>query len=75
MTTNLLNLLEMQASSLGLLLRIKVGRPLNLWTFRLVVGKYLESQKVQVLGEMKGWAYHSSKGLQLDTMMVRKNIQ
>ncbi len=73
MTTNFLNLLETQASSSGLLLRIKVRRPLNLWTFRLVVGKYLESQKVQVLGEMKGWAYHSSKGLQLDTMMVRKN--
>ncbi|AAQ00145.1 MULTISPECIES: hypothetical protein [Prochlorococcus] len=70
MTKELLDLLEKQASSSGLLLRIQVRRPLNLWTLRLVVGRYLDSEKVKILGELKGWAYHNSSGLQLDTMQV-----
>ncbi|WP_269622791.1 hypothetical protein [Prochlorococcus marinus] len=70
MTSALLNL-EKEASLSGLILRIQVGRPLNLWTMRLVVGKYLNPQKVQLLGEMKGWAYQHFSGLQLDTMLVK----
>ena len=70
MTKSYLNTLESQASSAGLLLRIQVRRPLNLWAFRLVIGKHLATNKVKVLGEMKGWAYQASSGLQLDTMQV-----
>jgi len=29
--------------------------------------------KIQLWGEMKGWAYQNTKGLQLDTMKVSKN--
>ncbi len=73
MTKSLLTELERQASSAGLLLRIQVRRPLNLWILRLVVAKYVGPEKVQLLGELKGWAYNSSRGLQLDTMLVSRN--
>ncbi len=73
MTSKALAVLEKQASLAGLLLRVQIRRPLNLWTLRLVVGKYLNPQKIQLLGEMKGWAYQHSSGLQLDTMQVSKN--
>lgn len=65
--------LEKQAFEAGLLLRIKVGRPLNLWTLRLVVADSLETNKVRILGEMKAWAYRGVNGFQLDTMRVRRN--
>tara|TARA_Y100001968_G_C19149964_1_gene615694 strand:- start:241 stop:741 length:501 start_codon:yes stop_codon:yes gene_type:complete len=65
--------LEREASNRGLLLRIQVRRPLNIWSFRLVVGKKTTYNKIQLLGEMKGWAYQSTKGLQLDTMKVSKH--
>ncbi len=70
MNRSLLHTLEKQASCAGLLLRIQIRRPLNLWAFRLVVGTQLANDKVQLLGEMKGWAYQSANGLQLDTMRV-----
>ena len=66
-----LNLLEQQASQAGMLLRLKVSRPLGLWALRLVVVKPLQAEKLQFFGEMKAWAYGSSKGLQLDTMRVQ----
>ncbi len=71
----LLNLsqLEQKSADLGFLLRIQVRRPLGLWSFKLVVAKPLEINKVQILGEMKGWAYKGERGLQLDTMRVSKN--
>ncbi len=72
MTNNRLSLLEQQASVEGYLLRVKVSRPLNLWALRLVVGSYVDSSKIKLLGEMKAWAYSSMNGLQLDTMQVRK---
>ena len=62
--------LEEQASEAGLLLRIQVRRPFNLWTMRLVVAEQVELEKVQLWGEIKGWAYGGVKGLQLDTMHV-----
>ncbi len=70
MTTSLLNDLESQACSSGLLLRIQIRRPLRLWAFKLVVAKHHDTNKIQLLGEMKGWAYQGSSGLQLDTMRV-----
>ena len=73
MTRTDLTLLEKEASDRGLLLRIQVRRPLNIWSFRIVVGEITSKHKIQLLGEMKGWAYRSTKGLQLDTMKVGKN--
>ena len=73
MTKPNLTLLEKEASERGLLLRIQVRRPLNIWSFKLVVGEITSNTKIQLLGEMKGWAYHNIKGLQLDTMKVGKN--
>ena len=68
-----LSRLEKEASNRGLLLRIQVRRPLNIWSFRLVVGEITIKDKIQLWGEMKGWAYQNTKGLQLDTMKVGKN--
>ena len=73
MTIPNLTLLEKEAYDRGLLLRIQVRRPLNIWSFRLVVGEIINKDKIQLLGEMKGWAYQNPKGLQLDTMKVGKN--
>ncbi len=70
MALNSLAELESQASNAGLLLRIQIRRPLNIWTLRLVVGEYLSPTKVKILGELKGWAYQHQSGLQLDTMKV-----
>ena len=70
-----LSLLEKQASERGLLLRIQVRRPLKIWSIRLVVGEKTTEDKIQLWGEMKGWAYQNIKGLQLDTMKVAKNAK
>ena len=69
---NLLQL-EKEASDRGLLLRIQVRRPLNILSFRLVVGEITSKEKIQLWGEMKGWAYQNTKGLQLDAMKVGRN--
>jgi len=68
-----LTTLEKEASARGLLLRIQVRRPFNIWSFRLVVGQVTSKNKIQLWGEMKGWAYQNPKGLQLDIMKVGKN--
>tara|TARA_B100000700_G_scaffold266753_1_gene306082 strand:- start:260 stop:763 length:504 start_codon:yes stop_codon:yes gene_type:complete len=73
MTTPNLITLEKEASDRGLLLRIQVRRPFNIWSFKLVVGEMMSKDKIQLWGEMKGWAYQNIKGLQLDTMKVSKN--
>ena len=62
--------LEAQARDRGLLLRVQVGRPLSQWSLRMVVARPIDASRVQLLGEMKGWAYNAEKGLQLDTMRV-----
>ena len=66
----MLNELEAQAGERGLLLRLKVGRPLGLWSLRLVVAEQLAADRLQLQGEMKAWAYGGTTGLQLDTMRV-----
>ncbi len=73
MTKPNLSLLEKEASARGLLLRVQVRRPLNIWSLRLVVGEIRGKNKIQLWGEMKGWAYQNIRGLQLDTMKVGKN--
>ena len=75
MTILNLTQLEKEAFEKGLLLRIQVRRPLNIWSFKLVVGEIIGNTKIQLLGEMKGWAYQNIKGLQLDTMKVGKNAR
>ena len=52
----MLDQLETQARDRGLLLRLQMGRPLGLWSLRLVVAQSTASGGVQLLGEMKGWA-------------------
>ena len=66
----LLEQLEQQARQRKLMLRLQVGRPVGLWTLRLVVARTREPGSLQLLGEMKGWAYAAETGLQLDTMRV-----
>ena len=73
MTKPELTKLEKEASDRSLLLRIQVRRPLNIWSFKIVIGEIIIKNKIQLLGEMKGWAYQNTKGLQLDTMKVGKN--
>jgi len=73
MTKANLTLLEKEASDRGFLLRIQVRRPFNIWSFRLVVAEITNKDKIQLWGEMKGWAYQSTKGLQLDVMKVAKD--
>tara|TARA_B100000965_G_scaffold255613_1_gene215271 strand:+ start:1422 stop:1922 length:501 start_codon:yes stop_codon:yes gene_type:complete len=68
-----LAMLESEASDRGLLLRIQVRRPFNIWSFRLVVAEMMTKDKIKLWGEMKGWAYQNTKGLQLDIMKVGKN--
>jgi hypothetical protein len=65
----MLDQLEREACSRALLLRLQVGRPLGLWSLRLVVARSSE-ERLQLLGEMKAWAYGRSGGLQLDTLRV-----
>ena len=62
--------LEKEASDSNFLLRLQIRRPLNLWTFKLVVAEEVDVSKIKILGEMKGWAYKDATGLQLDTMRV-----
>ena len=65
----MLDQLEREARQRDLLLRLQVGRPLGLWSLRLVVARS-QSERLQLLGEMKAWAYSGPRGLQLDTMRV-----
>ena len=67
---SMLEQLEAEARDRGLLLRLQVGRPLGLWSLRLVVAQQGSSGNLLLLGEMKGWAYSAATGLQLDTMRV-----
>ena len=73
MTIPNITLLEKEASERGFLLRMQVRKPFNIWSFRLVVGEKTSKDKIQLWGEMKGWAYKNTKGLQLDIMKVGKN--
>ena len=67
---SMLEQLEAEARARGLLLRLQVGRRLGLWSLRLVVARQAPSGSLLLLGEMKGWAYPATTGLQLDTMRV-----
>ncbi|MDA0716754.1 MAG: hypothetical protein O2839_00865 [Cyanobacteria bacterium] len=63
--------LEAEASRLGLLLRLQVGRPVGLaWSLRLGVARR-DGERLVLLGEIKGWALPAAAGLRLDTMRVQ----
>jgi len=67
----MLEQLESTARERGLLLRLQVGRPLRLWSLRVVVAQPRDGGRLLLQGEMKGWAYGTVAGLQLDTMRVQ----
>ena len=71
MPDQMLEQLESEALERGLLLRLQVGRPLGLWSLRLVVAQPVDGERLLLQGEMKGWAYGADAGLQLDTMRVQ----
>ena len=63
--------LEQEARLRGLLLRLQVGRPAGLaWGLRVGVARR-DGERLLLLGELKGWALPSARGLRLDTMRVQ----
>lgn len=63
--------LEQEARVRGLLLRLQVSRPAGLaWGLRVGVARR-DGQRLLLLGELKGWALPSARGLRLDTMRVQ----
>jgi len=69
--TNLASL-ERRAANRGLLLRLQVGRPLGLlYGLRVAVAREPSADaQLRLLGELKGWAWPTRGGLQLDTLQV-----
>jgi hypothetical protein len=66
--------LEAEARGRGLLLRLRVRRPLGLaWTLRVGVARAEPAAEpaLRLLGELKGWALPTSGGLRLDTLRVQ----
>ena len=63
--------LEQEARVRGLLLRLQVSRPAGLaWGLRVGVARR-DGERLLLLGELKGWALPSTRGLRLDTMRVQ----
>jgi hypothetical protein len=66
--------LEAEARQRGLLLRLRVRRPVGLaWALRVGVARAgpADAPALQLLGELKGWALPTPAGLRLDTMRVQ----
>ena len=66
--------LEAEARQRGLLLRLRVRRPLGLaWTLRVGVARAgpAADPALRLLGELKGWALPTPTGLRLDTLRVQ----
>ena len=63
--------LEQEARLRGLLLRLEVSRTAGLaWGLRVGVARR-DGERLLLLGELKGWALPSARGLRLDTMRVQ----
>lgn len=63
--------LERRAAERGLLLRLQAGRPLGvLHAIRAGVARRQADGRLVLLGELKGWAFPTVDGLQLDTLQV-----
>ena len=70
--------LEGEARRRGLLLRLQARRPLGLaWTLRVGVARHSGAGQgsggggLVLLGELKGWALPSARGLRLDSLRVQ----
>jgi hypothetical protein len=66
--------LEAEARQRGLLLRLRVRRPLGLaWTLRVGGARAgpAADPALRLLGELKGWALPTPTGLRLDTLRVQ----
>ena len=63
--------IEQRAAAQDLLLRLQVRERLGLRTLRVVVARPRPGQPPLLLGELKGWALPTAKGLRLDTMRVQ----
>ena len=67
----MLEQLEREAQQRALILRLKVGRPLGLFSVHVAVGSRSDDAgRLVFQGELKAWAYPARHGLQLDTMRV-----
>ena len=67
----MLEQLEREAQQRALILRLKVGRPLGLFSVHVAVGSHSDdAARLVFQGELKAWAYPARHGLQLDTMRV-----
>ena len=67
----MLEQLEREAQQRALILRLKVGRPLGLFSVHVAVGSRSDdAARLAFQGELKAWAYPARHGLQLDTMRV-----
>lgn len=67
----MLEQLEREAQQRALILRLKVGRPLGLFSVHVAVGSRSDdAARLVFQGELKAWAYPARHGLQLDTMRV-----
>ena len=64
--------LEQRAAERGLVLRLQVGRPLGLlYGLRVAVARQPPAgAPLRLVGELKGWAWPTPGGLQLDTLQV-----
>ncbi len=65
--------IETQAAARGLLLRLRLTGPGALRGLRVAVARPRSGQAPQLLGELKGWALPTVRGLHLDTMRVQGN--
>ena len=67
----MLEQLEREAQQRALILRLKVGRPLGLFSVHVAVGSRSDdAARLVFQGGLKAWAYPARHGLQLDTMRV-----
>ncbi|MCP9917678.1 hypothetical protein [Cyanobium sp. ATX 6F1] len=63
--------IEAMAAARGLLLRMRPTGPAALRGLRVVVARPRPAQAPLLLGELKGWALPTARGLHLDTMRVQ----
>ena len=67
---SMLEQLEAEARDRGLLLRLQVGRPLGLWSLRLVVAQQGSSGNLLLLGEMKGSGFYGDDSLRTQLTLL-----
>tara|TARA_B100000674_G_C37680908_1_gene841480 strand:- start:57 stop:581 length:525 start_codon:yes stop_codon:yes gene_type:complete len=63
--------LENISESLGLTIKIQVREAFGLKFFRIVIAK-IKNNSAKIWGEIKGWTFSLTDGLQLDTLRILK---